>query len=224
MFRRIPTVCLLLPVVLVLSLSSTVCAQEDCAYGFKIYARDESGRAVENGSLEVKGASAGDFLPANVTRYVEKGGLYNISGLMGSTVKGNFIFVISAEGFETYRRRFNFPVCEIQTYELRLRPKGATAEAGFERLFTLHGKVFDEERKPFGNAQIEARSADGRTYQTTSNPYGYYQLALPKGVMRVRVSESRIADVVFDGYRMEKNYSVLNVPVCLKCKEKESLN
>ncbi|MDT4896352.1 MAG: Carboxypeptidase regulatory-like domain [Acidobacteriota bacterium] len=144
--------------------------------------------------------------------------------MRGSTIRGNFLLRVSAAGFESYERQVKFPVCEIQSYELRLRPQGSTDQAQFERLLTVHGKVFDEDKKPFGNAKIEARSADGRVYQTTSNAYGYYKIDLPKGTMSIRISDVRIPDVVFDNYKIEKNYSVLNASVCLKCNQKQSKN
>jgi Carboxypeptidase regulatory-like domain len=198
--------------------------EEDCVYGFKIYARDETGKVVENVKLEVVGVSEKDKPPSNVNSYVDKSGVYNIHGSGGMTVKGDFLLKISAKGFEPYERQFNFPFCEIQSFELKLRPVGSTAKADFERLFTVHGKVFDEDMKPFGNANVEAKSSDDRVYQTNSNAYGYYTFDLPKGVTTIRITDSKIPDVVFDNYKVEKNYSVLNVPVCLKCKQKEPKN
>ena len=193
--------------------------EEDCVYGFKIYARDEKGKTVENAKIELAGASEKDKLPSNLNSYVDKSGVYNVHGFGGMTVKGDFLLKISAQGFEPYERQFNFPFCEIQSFELKLRRADSTAKAEFERLFTVHGKVFDEEMKPFRNAKIEAKSSDGRIYQTYSNAYGYYTFDLPKGATTIRVTDSKIPDVVFDNYKVEKNYSVLNVPVCLKCKQ-----
>jgi hypothetical protein len=193
--------------------------EEDCVYGFKIYARDEAGKMVEKAKLELAGASEKDKLPSNVNSYIDKSGVYNIHGFGGMTVKGDFLLKFSAEGFEAYERQFNFPFCEIQSFELKLRAKGSTAKAEFERLFTVHGKVFDEEMKPLGNTKVVATNSDGRVYQTNSNAYGYYTFDLPKGVTKIRVTDSRIPDVVFDNYKVDKNYSVLNVPVCLKCKQ-----
>lgn len=207
-------------IVLVLGFNFSIKGQEeDCVYGFKIYARDETGKTVANAKVELAGATERDKLPSNVNSYVDKSGVYNVHGFGGTTVKGDFLLKISAEGFEAYERQFNFPVCEIQSFELRLRAVGSTAKAEFERLFTVHGKVFDEDMKPFGNARVEAKSSDGRIYQTSSNAYGYYTFDLPKGVTAIRVTDSKIPDVVFDSYKVEKNYSVLNVPVCLKCKQ-----
>jgi hypothetical protein len=174
---------------------------------------------VENAKIELAGASEKDKLPSNVNSYVDKSGVYNVHGFGGMTVKGDFLLKISAAGFEPYERRFNFPFCEIQSFELKLRPAGSTAKAEFERLFTVHGKVFDEDMKPFGNAKVVASNSDGRVYQTNSNAYGYYTFDLPKGVTTIRVTDSKIPDVVFDNYKVEKNYSILNVPVCLKCKQ-----
>jgi hypothetical protein len=199
-------------------------AQEDCVYGFKIYARDKAGKAVENGKIKVSTLSETDKLPSNVTSYVEKSGVYNVHGYGGTTVKGDFVLNVSAEGYEAYERKFNFPVCEMQSFELRLRAVGSTEKASFERLFNVHGKVYDEEMKPFGNAKVEAKSAEGRVYQTSSNAYGFYEIDLPKGVATIRVTNSKIPDVVFKDFKIEKNYSVLNVPVCLKCKQAESKN
>jgi hypothetical protein len=201
--------------VLIVGFSFSAEAQKDCSYGYKIYVRDGAGRTIENGKLEVSGLRVP--LPRNANYYVDKDGVYHIEGLMGSTIKGEFLFRISAEGFETYERRFNFPVCEFQMFELRLQPKGSAAKALYERLFILHGKVFDEDKKPLGNAKVEARSADGRVYETFSNAFGYYEIGLPKGALNIRVSDSRFPAIVFDNYIIEKNYSVLNVRVCLKC-------
>lgn len=211
-------------IVLIFSFSFSLQAQEDCVYGFRIYAHDETGKIIENAKLEMSGLSEKDKLPSSINSYVEKSGVYNIHGFGGTTVEGDFLLKIAAEGFETYERQFKFPVCELQSFELILRAAGSTAGADFERLFTVHGKVFDEDGRPFANAKVEAKNPDGRVYQTFSNAYGYYKIDLPKGVTTIRVTESRIPDVVFDNYKVEKNYSVLNVPVCLKCKQKESKN
>lgn len=206
---------IILLLVLIVGFNSSAEAQEDCSYGYKIYVRDRAGRTIENGRLEVSGVRVP--LPRNATHYVDKDGVYHIDGLMGSTIKGEYLFRISAEGFETYERRFNFPVCEFQMFELRLQPKGSTAKALYERLFILHGKVFDEDQRPLRNAKIVARSADGRVYETFSNAFGYYEIGLPKGAANIRVSDSSFPAIVFENYIIEKNYSVLNVRVCLKC-------
>lgn len=204
----------LLLVVLVCGFNCRAEAQTDCGSGYKIYVRDEAGNAIRNGKLEVKGLSFP--LPGNATSYVDGEAVYNIVGEMGATIKGDFLFKISAEGFEPYERRFNFPVCEYQRFELRLQPKGSSAKAHYERLFILHGKVFDEEKRPLGHVKVEAKTADGRIYQTFSNQYGYYEIGLPRGVANIRVSDSRFPPRVFI-FKLETNYSVLNVPVCLKC-------
>jgi hypothetical protein len=208
----------------IIGFSSSALAQEDCVYGYKIYIRDEAGKVIEKAKLELSGLSEKDKLPSDLSSYLDKGGVYNIHGYAATAVEGDFLLKISAAGFEAYERQFKFPACELQSFELSLHPTGSTAKADFERLFTVHGKVFDEEMKPFGNAKVEAKSSDGRVYQTYSNAYGYYTFDLPKGVANIRVSESRIPDVVFDNYKVEKNYSVLNVPVCLKCKQNDSKN
>ena len=212
-------------VALIFGFSLSVKAQADCWYGYKIHARDETGKPIENGKLEVRGLTKRDVLPSNVTNInVREGGIYNIAGAGSLRVKGDFVLRISAEGYEVYERQFNFPDCEIQSFELKLQPKGSTAKADWKRLFTVHGKVFDEEMKPFGNVKIEATLADGRVYQTSSNVYGFYEVDLPEGVATIRVIDSRIPDVVFKDFKIEKNYSVLNVPVCLKCKQTETKN
>jgi hypothetical protein len=204
--------------------SLSVKAQEDCVYGFRIYVRDEAGKAIENATVEVKGLSQKDKLPPSVKPYMEKSGVYNVHNFGGTTVDGDFLLKISAAGYEAYERPIKFPVCEMQSFELRLRPAGSNEKASFDRLYTVHGKVFDEEMKPFGNARVEARSADGRVYQTSSNAYGFYEIDLPKGVATIRVTDSKVPDVLFENFKIEKNYSVLNVPVCLKCKQTETKN
>ena len=222
MFRLTNPGKILVLIVLVLGFGFNATAQEDCVYGYKIYARDETGKPIENGKLEVSGLNDKVKLPPNVTYYVDKIGVYKINVTSGSTIKGAFRFKISAEGFETYERQFNFPVCAIQHFELRLPAKGSKAQASYERLFILHGKVFDEDRKPLADAKVEAKSANGRVYQTYSNQYGYYELDMPKGMATIRISSSSFPDIVFDSYKMDENYSVLNVPVCLKCSRKQS--
>lgn len=204
-------------ITLVFGCSLGVKAQRACGFGLNIYVRDEAGKSVENGKLEVSVSGGKGKLPGNVVSHIDKDGLYRVAAGFGSTLKGEFVFKISAEGFETYERQFNFPVCEYQSFELRLQPKGSSAKAHYERLLILHGKVFDEEKRPLGNAKVEATSVDGRVYQTFSNPYGYYEIGLPRGLANIRISDDRFPSVVFDKYKIEKNYSVLNVPVCLKC-------
>lgn len=209
----------------IFSFSFSVRAQDDdCVYGFRIYVRDAAGKTIENAKVDVSGLSEKDKPPSNFNSFVEKSGAYNLHASGGTTAPGDFLLKISAGGFESFEQQFKFPVCELQSFELRMRPGGSTEKAAFERLFTVHGKVFDEEERPFGNAKVEATTADGRVYQTFSNAYGYYAFDLPKGVARIRVSDIKIPDVVFDNYQIEKNYSVLNVPVCLKCKQQGSEN
>ncbi|HEY0378923.1 MAG TPA: carboxypeptidase-like regulatory domain-containing protein [Pyrinomonadaceae bacterium] len=199
-------------------------AQEDCLYGFKIYVHDQTGKAVKGAKLEAAGVTEKDVLPADVKPIVSYRGAYMIANDAGRTVKGDFLLRAAAEGFETYERRINFPVCELQRFELRLRPKGSKDEAGFERLYNLHGTVFDEAQKPFGGANVEATFASGRVFQTTSNAYGYFEMDVPEGAASIRVTDSRIPDVSFDKFTVEDGNTVLNVPVCLKCKQAESKN
>jgi hypothetical protein len=215
MFRLKAHKRVLVLIVLALGFSSGVVAQEDCYYGYKIYVRDEAGKAIRNGKLEVSGLKSP--LLGDATYYVDQNDVYHIMGATGSTLRGDFIFRISADGFAPFERRFNFPDCEIQFFELRLQPKDSSAKALYERLFILYGKVYDEDKKPLASVRIEATSADGRVYQTVSNPYGYYEIALPRGVANIRVSDGRVPDMVFKNYRIEKNRSVLNVRVCLRC-------
>ncbi|MDT4968745.1 MAG: hypothetical protein QOJ64_3482 [Acidobacteriota bacterium] len=218
-FEPKATIKILVMVILAFGVSFRVSAQRDCVYGFKIYARDEAGEAIESGKLEVETLSSGGKLPGNVSHYVDPGGIYKVLGLMGTTLKGNFLFRISAPGFEVYERRFNFPLCEIQSYELRLSAKSSSAKSQFERLLILHGKVFSEEMKPITSAKVVATFANGRAYRANSNAYGYYELAVPKGVANIRVAVQGSPDVAFENYRIETDYSVLNVPVCLNCKQ-----
>jgi hypothetical protein len=224
MFRRVIANRILLLTVLVFVFSLSAYAQKDCAYGFNIYVRDEAGGTIENAKPEVSGVTRKDKLPSAFQVFFSKGAYFVGAVMYGSTINGDFLLRVSADGFETYEQRFKFPVCEVQSYELRLLPQGSTRKPRFERLFNLHGKVFDEDRKPFGSAKIEAKSADGRVYQTSSNAFGYYEIDLPKGLVNIRVTDNRIPDVVFDDFKIEKNRSVLNVPVCLKCKQKQSEN
>ena len=211
-------------VILALAFSFSAKAQEDCLYGFKIYVRDGTGKRIENAKLEASSLAEKDKLPDDVKPRLGYSGAYVMASDEGTTVKGNFLLRVSAEGFETYERQFNFPVCEFQIFELKLRPKDSATKASFERLVNLHGKVFDEEMKPFANAKVQATFTDGRIYQTISNAYGYYEFDVPEGVANIRVTESRIPDIVFDNFKIEDINSVLNVPVCLKCKQKESKN
>ena len=198
--------------------SLSVKAQVDCVYGFRIYVRNEAGKTIENARLEVKGLSEKDKLPANVNPYVEKSGAYNIHAFGGQTLKGDFVLKVSAEGYEADERKFNFPVCEMQSFELRLRPAGSTEKASFERLLTVHGKVYDDWMRPFGGARIEATMADGRIYRTSPNAYGYYEIDLPKGVAKFLVTDKRIPNMIFDNFKVEEGNTVLNMPVCIQCK------
>lgn len=206
-------------VVLALTFSVSAKAQADCSYGFEIYVRDGAGKRIEKAKLEASGLTDKDILPADVKPFLNYRGAYLMAGDAGQTVNGNFLLRVSADGFETYERKFNFPECEFQIFELKLQPKGSTAKASFERLYKLHGTVYDEASKPFGDAKIEATFADGRVYQATSNAYGYYEMNVPQGVANIRVTNSRIPDIAFDKFEVEEDNTVLNVAVCLKCKQ-----
>jgi hypothetical protein len=198
--------------------------QQDCLYGFKIYVHDQTGKLIKDAKLEVAGVTEKDKLPADVRPMISYTGAYLLSNDVGQTIDGDFLLRVSAEGFETYEWNFNFPECELQIFDLRLQPKGTTTKASFERLYNLHGRVYDEDTKPFGDAKVEAKFADGRVFQATSNAYGYYEMDVPKGVANIRVTNSRIPDIAFDKFDVEEDNNVLNVPVCLKCKGKESKN
>jgi hypothetical protein len=224
MFRLTTTGKGLFLLILSFGFSLSVNAQKDCAYGLKVYVKDEAGKTVENAKLAVSGLRSAKKLQRPFDIYFANG-VFFVGASEGSAIlPGDYLLRVSAEGFETYERQLKFSACEIQSYELKLPAKGSTAKAAFERLFTIHGKVFDEDKKPFGNAKIEARSADGRAFQASSNAYGYFEINVPRGVTTIRVSDEKIPDVVFDNYPVEKNYSVLNVAVCLKCKQKQSRN
>lgn len=210
--------------VLACALSLHAQAQQDCLYGFKIYVRDQAGKTVKDAKVEVAGVTKDDKLPADVKPLLGYTGAYLLSNDVGQTIDGDFVLRVSADGFETYEWKFNFPECELQIYDLRLQPKGSTDKVGFERLFNLHGRVYDEDSKPFAGAKVEAKFADGRVFQATSNAYGYYEMDVPKGVANIRVTGSRIPEVNFDKFDVEEDNFVLNVPVCLKCKSKESKN
>jgi hypothetical protein len=210
--------------VLVFGLSFTAEAQDNCLYGFKIYVHDQTGKAIKDAKLQTTGLTEKDKLPADVKPMVSYTGAYMLAGDEGTTVEGDFLLRVSAEGFEPYERRINFPECELQIFELRLQPVGSATKASFERLFNLHGRVFDEASKPFGEAKVEATFADGRVFQATSNAYGYYEMDVPQGVANIRVTNSRIPAIAFDKFTVEDGNTVLNVPVCLKCKQGESKN
>ncbi len=215
---------ILVLIVFLFGVSLGVEAQEDCLYGFKIYVHDQAGKAVKGAKLEAAGVTEKDVLPADVKPIVSYSGAYMLANDAGTTIKGDFLLKASADGFETYERRINFPVCQLQRFELRLRPKGSTAEASFDRLFNLHGTVYDEAQKPFGGANVEATYANGRVFQATSNAYGFYEMDVPEGAASVRVTNSRIPDISFDKFTVEDGNTVLNVPVCLKCKQAETKN
>jgi len=213
-------------IVLVLGFTLTAEAQdEDCAYGYKIYVRDEAGKPVENAKLEVSGVTAKDKLPDEVKPFLGNDGAYIVAGETGTTVEGNFLLRVSAKGFETYERKFSFPECEYQTIELRLHAEGSTNKATFERLSNLHGMVYDEEMKPFKGAKVEISYAGGQVLHASSNAYGFYEIDLPQGAATtIRVTGDGIADVVFENYKLDEDRPTLNIPVCRKCKQKESKN
>ncbi len=212
-------------ILLALGFTLTARAQdEDCVYGYKIYVRDEAGKPVENVRLEVSGLTPKDKLPDDVKPFLGSSGAYIISGDEGTTVKGNFLLRVSAKGFETYERKFTFPECEYQTIELRLRAEGSNNKATFERLSNLHGMVYDEDMKPFKGAKVEISYVGGQVLQASSNAYGFYEIDLPQGAPTVRVTGDGIADVVFENYKLEEDRPTLNVPVCRKCKQKETKN
>ena len=203
-----------------------VSAQVDCVYGFKISVTDEARQKAEGVMIEVTELNHKTQLP-NLSdgRLPMPEGTYFV-GVVGSgtTLPGDYRLRVTADGFKPFEWRFKFPVCEIQRYELRLKAEGSPGEAEFERLFTVHGKVFDEDSKPFNKASVEASVAGGKVYRALSNAYGYYEIGLPKGMANIRVKGEGIPDAVFESFVVDKNYAVLNVPVCRKCGQKEPKN
>src|SRR5947208_2646375 len=101
--------------------SLSVKAQADCVYGFRIYVRNEAGKAIENAKLEVAGLSEKDRLPPNVKSYMEKSGVYNIHNFGGATIDGDFLLKISVNDYEADERRIKFQVCEMQSIVLVVR-------------------------------------------------------------------------------------------------------
>lgn len=201
--------------VFVLGCVASAEAQVDCYYGYKIYVRDEAGKVIGNGDFKVT-ALKGPW-PQNAKYYIDDNAIYHIMGVMNTTIRGDFRLMVSAPGFEPFERTFNFPVCETQWFELRLQPKGSSVMAHYQRLNTLRGQVFDEEKKPVVDVKVEVKSGDGRVYQTLTNFSGYYDLGVPEGVADIRISGRGFSDIVFNNHKVADVSTVLDVPVCLKC-------
>jgi hypothetical protein len=199
---------------------SSATSQADCAYGYRIYIRDGSGKSITNAKVEVFGLSEGDKLPAAFQNaFINR--VYFVGFVMyGCSYPGHFLLRVSAKGFQSYEQPITFTE-GLVACELTLQPKGSTMNVNFEILATLHGRLVDQEGRPFGGGQIDATKGRGRVYQDYSSEYGYYNLDLPKGVNTIRFTGTDIAPIVFENYRIEGKDPNLDVSVCRKCKPSE---
>jgi hypothetical protein len=123
----------------------------------------------------------------------------------GCSYPGHFLLKVSSEGFQSYERPITFTE-GLVACELTLQPKDSRISPEFEMLAELHGRVVDQEGKPYGGAQIEATNERGRLYQDYSNEGGYYSVDLPKGLNTLRITGQ---------------HQSLNLSVCKKCKPSE---
>ncbi len=207
-------------IILLIGCASSAKSQADCAYGYRIYLRDGSGKSITNAKVEVFGLSKRDKLPdAFRNAFINR--VYFVGFVMyGCSYPGHFLLRVSADGFQSYEQPITFTE-GLVACELRLGPKGSGTKAEFERLATLHGKVVDQRGLPVDGVQVEATNTNRRVYQARSSDSGYYELDLPKGVNTIRFTGTDIAPIVFENYRIEGKDPNLDVSVCRKCKPSE---
>ena len=194
---------LLVPALL-LVWASDARSQADCAYGYRIHIRDETGKTITNANIDVSGLSERDKLPTAFQKVFARDSYFVGFVMYGCSYPGQFELRVSAVGLQTYKRPITF-TNGLVACELTLPPEVSAKKPNFEELATLWGKVSDQEGHPFTQAVVEATNADGRIYRTESTDLGYYQLDLPKGANTIRFINPKITSAVFENYQVEAN-------------------
>jgi len=171
--------------ILLCGFSYSVKSQADCRYGLKFIVRDEAGKTIENAKLELIGSDSKTKLPSYV-KLIRLDDAYVFTSTAGQTVNGNFQVKISADSFSVYEQKVNFPVCKIQTFEIKLKVLENT-----EKLITLSGVTFANAQKAvlsgnvydaYGALIVEAKitviNEKGEKFETVTNDEGFYILDL----------------------------------------------
>ncbi len=157
---------------LVCGFNFSVNAQADCRYGLKFSIQDESGKVIENAKLELAGLDGKSKLPSYV-KLIRLGGAYVFTSWAGQTVNGNFQLIVSADGFEIYKQKVNFPICKIENYNVKLKRTTDKQNSS-----VLSGIVYDANGAVIVGAKVIATNEKGEKFQTLTNEEGVYVLNL----------------------------------------------
>ena len=163
---------ILVLITLICGFSFSVKAQSDCRYGLKFIVQDESGKTIENAKLEIVALHSERNLPPYI-KLIRMDGAYAFTSSAGQTVNGNFQAVISADGFEIYKQKVNFPICKIQNFNIKLKP--LTNE---QSISVLTGIVYDANGSVIVGAKVTAINQKRRKFEALTNEEGVYSLAL----------------------------------------------
>lgn len=172
--------------ILLCGFSHSVKSQADCRYGLKFIVRDEAGKTIENAKLELIGLDSKTRLPSYV-KLIRLNDAYVFTSHAGQTVNGNFQVKISADSFSVYEQKVNFPVCKIQTFEIKLKVLENTGKLitlsgvtfANARNAVLSGNVYDANGSLIVQAKVTAINERGEKFETLTNDEGIYVLNLP---------------------------------------------
>jgi hypothetical protein len=160
-------------IVLIFGISHSVKSQADCRYGLKFFVQDEAGKTIENAKLELVNLDSRLKLPSYV-RLIRIDDAYLFTSKSGTTVNGDFQLNISADGFEIYQQKVNFPICKIQNFDIKLKP--LTNE---KNTSILRGTVYDQLGEVIQSAKIIIIDRNGKRFETLTNENGAYEIKLP---------------------------------------------
>lgn len=191
--------------ILLFGFSYSVKSQADCRYGLKFIVQDETGKNIENVKLELTGLDSKTKLPSYV-KLIRLDDAYVFTSWAGQTVNGNFQVRISADGFNVYEQRVNFPVCKIQTFEIRLKilknaekliKMSENALTNAQKAI-LSGTIYDAVGAIVPEVKVTAINEKGEKFEAITNNEGVYSLNLPYNLYEARTSSASFKIAKFE--------------------------
>jgi hypothetical protein len=161
----------------------------------RFYIQDFDGNSIPNARIEtfVIGGNGKrkEFNPAS---FSFKNGFYQV--YLGLELRGDFLFRIAAEGFETTERQVNFPRGVIQNFVLGLKRKGTSEPEIFGKLPYISGFVKDLDGRAVPKARVVFRGKENKTFETTTDLKGFYYIELKPDVYNL--------EVYAEGFKVQK--------------------
>lgn len=163
---------ILVLIILICGFSFSIKAQADCRYGLSFLVQNETGKLIKDTKIELVSLDSRVKLPSYV-KLINIGDAFVFTSYAGTTVGGDFQVNISAEGFETYQQKVNFPVCKIQDFAIKLKYLAKEKNTSI-----LSGSVYDANGALIIGAKVTAINEKGEKFETETNNEGIYNLEL----------------------------------------------